>query len=67
MVLEFMGRCKYLLGGVVVTGGEQTLQPDLPDFLQEIKKMGFAVKLDTNGSCPEAINGLLEAALVNYV
>jgi pyruvate formate lyase activating enzyme len=66
-VLDFMARRKELLGGLVVTGGEPTLQPDLPDFLQQVKTMGYAVKLDTNGSRPEAIAGLLEGALVDYI
>lgn len=66
-VLDFMARRKELLGGLVVTGGEPTLQPDLPDFLQQIKKMGYAVKLDTNGSLPEAIAGLLESTLIDYI
>jgi pyruvate formate lyase activating enzyme len=67
MILEFMAGRKDLLGGVVVTGGEPTLQAGLPDFLREIKKMGFAVKLDTNGSRPEAVSGLLEDGLIDYI
>jgi pyruvate formate lyase activating enzyme len=67
MVLEFMAHRKDLLGGIVVTGGEPTLQAGLQDFLQEIKKMGFAVKLDTNGSRPETITGLLECGLIDYI
>jgi pyruvate formate lyase activating enzyme len=66
-ILAFMARRKGLLGGVVMTGGEPTLQPDLPDFFRKIKKMGFAVKLDTNGSRPDIISGLLEDALIDYI
>lgn len=55
------------LDGVVVTGGEPTLQKGLRAFLDEVKAMGLAVKLDTNGSDPETLGGLLEARLVDYV
>jgi pyruvate formate lyase activating enzyme len=55
------------LGGVVVSGGEPTLQPDLPDFLHRIKGLGLAVKLDTNGSRPDVLQALLDDRLVDYI
>jgi pyruvate formate lyase activating enzyme len=55
------------LGGVVVSGGEPTLQPDLPAFLKRLKSMGFRVKLDTNGSRPEVLERLLAEGLVDYL
>ena len=55
------------LGGVVVTGGEPTLQPDLPRFLGRIKALGLDVKLDTNGSHPDVLRRLFAARLVDYV
>jgi len=55
------------LDGVVVTGGEPTLQKDLYEFIKEIKKLGFAVKLDTNGSNPEILKTLVNEKLVDYV
>jgi len=55
------------LDSVVVTGGEPTLHRDLPEFIQKIKKMGFKVKLDTNGTNPEMLKRLLEEKLVDYV
>ena len=48
-LFSFLARRKGLLDGVAVTGGEPTLQRDLPDFLRKIKSLGFAVKLDTSG------------------
>ena len=55
------------LQGVCVSGGEPTLQDDLPEFLSEIKARGFAVKLDTNGTNPEMLIGLINDGLVDYV
>ena len=47
------------ISGVVITGGEPTLQSDLPEFIGKIKEMGFKVKLDTNGTIPEMIKMLI--------
>lgn len=55
------------LEGVCITGGEPTIQKDLPEFIQEIKDLGFAVKLDTNGSHPEILEKLINAHLVDYL
>ena len=53
--------------GLVVSGGEPTLQPDLADFLSEAKKLGVAVKLDTNGYRPALLGQLITSGLVEYV
>lgn len=66
-ILSFLERRKNVLDGVCVTGGEPTCDPDLPGFLEAIKQIGYAVKLDTNGSHPELLNRLLKAGLVDYV
>ncbi len=66
-VLEFLHKRKNVIDGLVVSGGEPTLQPGLPDFLLMIKTMGLHVKLDTNGSRPEILKILLAANLVDYV
>jgi len=58
---------KGKLSGVVVSGGEPTLQADLPRFLEKIRDMGFAVKLDTNGTRPDMLAELLTRRLVDYV
>jgi len=55
------------LDGLVVTGGEPTIQPGLIDFLKKIKKIGYLIKLDTNGSHPEIIKDLLSQRLVDYL
>lgn len=55
------------LDGVVVTGGEPTLQQDLPDFLGWIRSLGLETKLDTNGSRPRVLAKLLSAELLSYV
>jgi pyruvate formate lyase activating enzyme len=55
------------LGGVVVSGGEPTLQRDLPGFLLRLKTLGLAVKLDTNGSRPEMLRRVLAEGLADYI
>lgn len=55
------------LDGVCVTGGEPLLQPDIQSFLRKIRNLGFAVKLDTNGSFPSLLKELLDYGLLDYV
>jgi pyruvate formate lyase activating enzyme len=55
------------LEGVVITGGEPTLHPDLPSFIKQIKDMGYLVKLDTNGTNPEMVTELIKAKLIDYI
>ena len=64
---KFLKSRKGLLDGVCVSGGEPTLYKNLPEFLAKIKELGFLVKLDTNGSHPEAIKELAEKNLVDYI
>ena len=66
-IFSFLEKRKGILDGVAVTGGEPMLQKDIGSFLQKIKTMGFAVKLDTNGSHPERLEPLIKAGLVDYV
>ena len=66
-LLAFLGKRRGLLDGVCITGGEPTLQPDLPQLLEEIRALGFSIKLDTNGSRPEVLRRLVERGLVDYV
>ncbi|MBQ6951619.1 MAG: anaerobic ribonucleoside-triphosphate reductase activating protein [Clostridia bacterium] len=65
--LRFLETRKGLLDGVCVSGGEPTLHPGLPALLAEIKKLGYAVKLDTNGSRPDVLRTVAENNLVDYV
>jgi len=55
------------LDGVVITGGEPTLHPDLPVFIKKIKKIGYKVKLDTNGTNPEMLKKLIAEQLIDYI
>ncbi len=55
------------IDGVVITGGEPTLHEDLPLLCQQIKKLGFPVKLDTNGTNPKMIRNLIDKDLIDYV
>ena len=63
----FLDQRRNFLDGVVVSGGEPTLQPDLLDLCRKIKAFGFAVKLDTNGSRPRVLQQLIQADLVDYI
>jgi pyruvate formate lyase activating enzyme len=65
--LQFLSKRRGILDGVCVTGGEPTLQPGLEELLRQIKSLGFAVKLDTNGSRPAVLKRLVEEKLVDYV
>ena len=66
-VLTYLARRQGILDGVCVTGGEPLLQPDLTDFLRKVKDLGYAIKLDTNGSLPERLAAVLDTGLVDYV
>ena len=66
-VLSYLQKRKGILDGVCVTGGEPLLQPDLVGFLQAVKEMGYAVKLDTNGMLPQRLSEVLATKLVDYV
>ena len=66
-LLSFLQKRKGLLDGVCITGGEPTLQPQLLSLMRRIKELGYAVKLDTNGSRPQVLRQLVEAGVVDYV
>ena len=66
-VPSFLKKRSGVLDGVCVTGGEPLLASDLATFIREIKKMGYKVKLDTNGSHTEKLKHLIEAGLIDYV
>ena len=63
---SYITKRKGILDGVCITGGEPTLHKDLPDFIEKIKKIGYKVKLDTNGTNPEMVKSLSENGLVDY-
>lgn len=64
---DFLKKRKEFLEGVCICGGEPTINKDLPDFIRKIKKMGFKVKLDTNGSNPKMLENLISQELLDYV
>ena len=66
-VMDFLHLRRKILDGVVITGGEPTIHEDLPHLLNTIKKMGLAVKLDTNGSNPWMLELLIHDKLVDYI
>lgn len=66
-VLDFLQQRAGLIPAVVISGGEPTLQPDLPRFLQTVRDMGYQTKLDTNGLKPDTLHALLKGGLLDYV
>ena len=64
---QFLEKRQGVLDGVCVTGGEPLIQHDIEEFLREIKELGYAVKLDTNGSCPKKLREVVQEGLVDYV
>lgn len=66
-LLALLKKRSHIMEGVCVSGGEPTLYPELPNFIQSIKELGLKVKLDTNGTNPDMIAFLYEHDLVDYV
>ena len=66
-VWDFLRKRAGLIDAVVVSGGEPTLQGDLADTIEAIKKIGYSVKLDTNGSRPDVVSSLISNGLCDYV
>ncbi|MCR4911497.1 MAG: anaerobic ribonucleoside-triphosphate reductase activating protein [Bacilli bacterium] len=66
-VISFLKKRQGILDGVVISGGEPTLMPDLADKLRIIKDLGYLIKLDTNGSNPDILLDLIEEGLIDYV
>ena len=64
---RFLITRKNMLKGVVVSGGEPTIQGRLIDFCTRIKSLGFLVKLDTNGSNPNVIQKLINLKVIDYI
>lgn len=66
-IFEYLVLRKKILDGVVITGGEPTVQKDLKGFIKKIKDLGLLVKLDTNGGNPKVLQELIDEDLVDYV
>jgi len=67
LIKEYIEENAEFLDGVVVSGGEPTIHPDLPDLMRWLRSLGMKIKLDTNGSNPEMLRDLIRAGLVDYV
>ncbi len=66
-MLNFLAKRIGKLDAVSITGGEPTIQKDLIPFIKQIRKLGFAVKIDSNGSQPQVIKELLEESLLDFI
>ncbi len=66
-LFDFLKKRVNVLDGVVICGGEPTIHDQLFELIKEIKDLGYAVKLDTNGTNPEMIKRLSDADLLDYV
>ena len=66
-IFSFLKEREKFLEAVAITGGEPTLNKDLPDFISKIKKMGYLIELETNGTNPKMLNRLIEEKLIDYV
>ena len=66
-VFDFLNKRKNVLEAVVISGGEPTLQPGLPDFLRQLRQFPYLLKMDTNGFNPKVLKKLLDENLLDYV
>ena len=66
-VFNFLKKRKNVLEGLVISGGEPFLQKDITDFTKKVKKLGYKVKIDTNGTYPEKLKELIDKKQVDYV
>lgn len=66
-VFEFLTSRRGLLEGVVLSGGEATLYPNLKEFIKNIKKLGFKIKLDTNGTKSNLIKEMIDESLLDFI
>lgn len=66
-ICRFLEKRQDFLDGVVISGGEPTLQVDLVEVCTQIKNLGYPLKLDTNGSRPGVLKHLIDEGLVDYI
>lgn len=64
---EFLENRRGFIDGVVISGGEPTLQKEFPLLCRKIKQMGYLIKLDTNGSKPKTIKFIIDEGLADYI
>ena len=66
-ILYYLEKRKNCLEGLVITGGEPTLQADLKDFIKKVRAFGYKIKLDTNGTNPQMVRELINEHLVDFI
>lgn len=66
-IWEYLEKRKNIIKAVCISGGEPTLQKDLPEFISRLKEKGYKVKLDTNGSNIGMVKYLVENHLIDYI
>lgn len=66
-ILTYLKSRRGVIDAVVITGGEPTLHKELPEFIRNVKEMGYLVKLDTNGTNPDMLIDLVNSNLLDYV
>ena len=66
-VFSFLGKRKGVLDGVCITGGEPLINEDIGAFTEKIRAVGYAVKLDTNGTFPDRLEALISGGLIDYI
>ena len=66
-IFSFLEKRKGLLEGLVISGGEPLMQKDIVQFIEKVKKLGYKIKIDTNGMFPEKLKELIDKKLVDYI
>lgn len=66
-VVDMVAARRNFIDGVVISGGEPTLDPEMPHLLERLKALGMLIKLDTNGLRPQVLAQLLQAGLLDFV
>ena len=66
-VLSFLKKRFGMLEGLVISGGEPLMQKDIVEFCEKVKKIGYLIKIDTNGMHPEKLKELIDKNLVDYI
>ena len=66
-IFNYLDKRKGVIDGIVISGGEPTIQKDLKSFMKKVKDKGFLIKLDTNGSNPNLVEEVINEGLVDYI
>ena len=66
-IFSYLNKRKGVIDGLVISGGEPTIQKDLLIFMKRVKDLGFQIKLDTNGSNPDVVEEIIRENLVDYI